>query len=150
MLPASLAVGCWLATGRGVPRRVPWAGVAVIAAALIAVEQLNFTDNFRKLDRSEVLAALDAVDEPPAQCTSFDLDPRPDRSPDYSSIDALRVAQRPGVPTVHGYSGWQPDGWTLVPGSPAYATDVAAWVARHGLGAGHCVLHATTGTWTGP
>jgi hypothetical protein len=150
MLPASLAVGCWLATGHGVPRRVPWGAVAVSAAALIAVEQLNLTDNFRKLDRSQVLAALDAVDEPPVQCTSFHLDPRPDRNPDYSSIDAMLVAQRTGVPTVNGYSGWQPDGWTLVPGSPGYADEVDAWVAGHGLSAGHCTLHAATGTWTAP
>ena len=150
MLPASLAVGCWLATGRGVPDACRWGAVAVVAVALIAVEQLNITDNFRKLDRSQVLAALDAVGEPPAECTTFDLEPRPDRNPDYASIDAMLVAQRTGVPTVNGYSGWQPEGWTLMPGSPAYAENVDAWVARHGLGAGHCTLHAATGTWTGP
>ena len=111
---------------------------------------MNTTDNFRKLDRTEELATLDAVPDPPEECTSFDLDARPDRNPDHASIDAMLIAQRTGVPTVNGYSGWQPDGWTLVPGSPAYAENVDAWVAGHGLGAGHCTLHATTGTWTGP
>jgi hypothetical protein len=145
--PASLAVGCWLARWRGVGWRVPASAVAVGVCALIAVEQLNLTGNFRRLDRSEQLAMLDAVAPPPAGCTSFHVVPVPGRIPDHASIDAMLIAQRLGLPTVNGYSGWTPDDWLLVPGSDDYDAAVAAWVERHSLGDGHCALDLASGTW---
>jgi hypothetical protein len=145
--PACLAVGCWLAGWRGAGWRVPAGVVAVGVSALIAVEQLNLTSNFRRLDRSDQLAMLDSIATPPAGCTSFHVVPGPGRNPDHASIDAVLIAQRVGVPTVNGYSGWMPDGWSLVPGTDDYDVAVDAWVERHGLGDGHCELDLSTGVW---
>jgi hypothetical protein len=136
-----------MAGWRGVGWRVPASAVAVGVCALIAVEQLNLTSNFRRLDRSEQLAMLDAVATPPAGCTSFHVVPVPGRNPDHASIDAMLIAQRVRVPTVNGYSGWTPDGWSIVPGSEEYDAAVDAWVDRHGLRDGHCALDLSSGTW---
>jgi hypothetical protein len=148
--PACLAAGCWMAGWRGTSWRLPAGAVALGLCAVIAVEQVNLTDNFRQLDRSEQLAMLDAVATPPPGCTSFHVVPVPDRNPDHASIDAMLIAQRVGLPTANGYSGWMPDGWSLVPGSESYPAAVEAWVDRHGLRQGHCRLDLATNSWSQP
>jgi hypothetical protein len=146
--PACLAAGCWVAGWQHMRWRVPAGAVALGLCAVIALEQVNLTDNFRRLDRSEQLAMLDTVATPPPGCTSFDVVPVPARNPDHASIDAMLIAQRVGVPTVNGYSGWMPDGWSLVPGGDGYAAAVEAWVDQHGLRRGHCRLDLSTNRWS--
>ncbi len=50
-----------------------------------------------------------------------------------AQIDAMLVAERFGIPTLNGYSGWYPRGWDLAPpiGSEVYLERTRAWLARH-------------------
>jgi hypothetical protein len=145
---ACLAVGCGLALLGSDRRRVAVAATAL--CALIAVEQVNLTDNFRRLDRANEVAVLGGIPDPPSACATFHVVPAPDRNPDHASIDAMLIAQRVGIPTVNGYSGWEPPGWRLRPDSDAYLGNVAAWVAERGLAPRHCSYDAVTSRWSAP
>ena len=148
---AVLAVGCLLAARACAGRRGSAVALLPLAiAGLIAVEQINLTDRYRELDRGAQDARFDAVPPPPEACRTFHLAPEPGRDPDHASIDAMWIAQRTGVPTVNGYSGWTPDGWALRPDDAGYEQRVAGWVAANGLTAGHCRYDAATATWSPP
>jgi hypothetical protein len=160
---AVLAAGCLLAesarrSGGGTARRL-----TLVLVALLAIEQVNLTDRYRELDRAAQDARFAAVPTPPEWCRSFHLVPESGRDPDHASIDAMWIAQRTGVPTVNGYSGWQPDGWALRPDDDTvdatvddtvdatvdatYEQRVAGWVTRSDLAAVHCTFDAATRTW---
>jgi hypothetical protein len=50
------------------------------------------------------------------------------------SGDAMFVSLKHSIPTLNGYSGWDPAEWRLFqPHAPDYALAVAQWIERHGL-----------------
>jgi hypothetical protein len=49
-------------------------------------------------------------------------------------IDSGFIALKYGIPTLNGYSAWQPNAWGLQePHGDSYMAGVDAWIARHGL-----------------
>jgi len=45
------------------------------------------------------------------------------------NIDAMFIALNHGIPTLNGFSAWEPDGWDLMnPPEPAYDGRVRAWI----------------------
>jgi hypothetical protein len=145
VLIAALAVACALQCQQ-VRRTASWV-LTVALLGVIAVEQLNLTDNFRELDRDVESALLDGVPDPPRGCAAFSVVPPPGRNPDHASIDAMLISQRIGLPTVNGYSGWIPQGWNLQPGTASYASELRAWLDRNGLAEVSCTYDLDARLW---
>ena len=133
----------------GVRRRVGAVALALTLAA--AVEQFNVGHN-ADLYRTAENAALAAVPPPPAGCTSFFVTRSTDHPPPayVSSIDAMLIGQRVGLPTVNGFSGQFPPGYGDVadPAAAGYRAAVARWTADHGITSGLCGYDETSHRWS--
>ena len=117
-----------------------------LAAALICLlvlENLNL-ESAAHLHRSDQLAALGAIPSPPPSCRSFVLvSARPHEglyvnaraSAVYPhNVDAMVLAQRWRLPTINGYSTFNPPDWNFAdPLAPDYAARVQAYAVRHDL-----------------
>ena len=152
---AAVAIGCWLATrarsveaDRVSERRAWQAWVVPVLLCLAATEQLNTTIGYRRFDRSDELAALSAVPPAPAACTAFAVIDPTRTEYDGVSIDAMLIAHEVGLPTVNGYSGQVPEGWTLRPWEEDYEASVTAWAVEHGLFL--CSYNLATHAWSIP
>jgi MFS family permease len=150
---AVVAIGCWLAARdrsvgaeRESERRRWQAWVLPVLLCLAATEQLNTTIGYRRFDRSDELAALSAVPPAPAACTAFAVTDPTRTEYDGVSIDAMLIAHEVGLPTVNGYSGQVPEGWTLRPWEDDYEASVTAWAVEHGLSL--CSYNLATHVWS--
>jgi len=57
-----------------------------------------------------------------------------------SNIDAMFISLNHQLPTLNGYSAWQPEDWNLMnPPEPEYEDRARAWIANHHL-VGVCAL----------
>jgi hypothetical protein len=118
--------------------------------AVLAVEQVNFTPT-ALISRSEELARLDNVRAAPGRCgTFYVVDSNPVGRPFFAyQIDAMLISHRAGIPTINGYSGWEPDGWALRdPTNGTYLPFADLWLERNGLIDRACALDVATMTWT--
>lgn len=154
-LLAVLAVSCWL-SARSRAQEPAIAGrrsrtevVLLAVLAVIVVEQANTARAFRRFDRSDELVVLAKASNPPDGCESFYVTDVDRVQTDHSLITAMLVAHRVDRPTLNGYSGQKPPGWDLAPWLDDYDTEVADWIATHGL-VGVCSLELTTLEWTQP
>jgi hypothetical protein len=123
--------------------------VAAWALALLCVaEQVNVASN-HKLSRAEEVAALRAVAAPPTACKSFYVAPHDlERGPTIQQVDAMLIAQRAGVPTLNGYSGWAPPKWTMYDtGTPSYYSNAWRWAAANGVTDGLCRYDVVQRQW---
>jgi hypothetical protein len=118
--------------------------------AVLAVEQVNFTPT-ALITRSQELARLEKVRAAPGRCGTFYIvDSNPVERPFFAyQIDAMLLSHRAGIPTINGYSGWEPDGWALRdPTNGTYVLSADLWLKRHGLIDRACALDVATMTWT--
>lgn len=138
VVAASVAAlsAAWEAAG---PRRRGaggWVRVLLAAAgAFLAIEEVNLARN-HGIDRRQELALLATVPGPPPGCESFCLrePPEPAKHGIAQQIDAMLIAERLGVPTVNGYSGFNPPGWNMANTASAdYYDQVGRWAALHHL-----------------
>lgn len=126
---------------------------AAIFAGLIGVmvtEQINLSPNAH-VSRSEELARLDAIPVPNEQCkVIYALYSSGHLRPAWAlQIDAMLIAQKIGIPTINGYSGWDPQEWGLADiHQPGYFVEVEKWLERHGLTDEACALDLATYTWS--
>lgn len=118
-----------------------------LTAALLAVvafgvvEQFGRAPSFSARDEGARLEMLAA--SLPAQCAVFYAAAAPVRTPvKYEEqIDAMLVSAIRGVPTVNGYGGHVPPGWSLREvEAPDYEQRVARWIARHRVAGPVCRL----------
>jgi len=80
-------------------------------------------------------------------CRAFYIEPasatyasRPHAASTLHALDAMFIALRTGVPTLNGYSAWEPAGWGLAdPREPGYRDAVRGWIDDHHL-EGVCAL----------
>lgn len=144
----------WDLMGRGdagrVPRRRAGRVVIIAVVALIVVEQVN-TQVTSGLNRPQQLALLRSVPAAPSGCRSFYLTdgPHPDVLFFVFQIDAMLISQKVGLPTINGYTGYDPKGWSLQSPGPGYAAGVDEWIAAHRL-RDVCRLDLADMTWTAP
>jgi hypothetical protein len=119
--------------------------LVVAGVVLLFAEQLNGA-NPAKLDRPKQLAELETVPAPPAECRSFFVvAARPDASFSYASplprlyphnVDAMYLAERWRVPTVNGFSTFNPPYWDFAdPDDASYRARVKNYAARNRLDA---------------
>lgn len=129
--------------------RRPW--VAVVLVALLIGEQVNLTP-VAELSRQRQRADLGTIPRPPAGCASFyavatrhsevaATNPssptfrRPENEGKYfHNVDAMLLAQLWRVPTINGYSTFQPRDWAFAdPLAPDYDARALRYAAAHGL-----------------
>lgn len=120
-------------------------GLLVLALA----EQFNVTTVSVLNDRAQV-ALLDTVTRPPAACRSFYVTDslRPTQRFFEYQVDAMLISQKVSMPTLNGYTGYNPTGWGLEnPGVTGYQSEVATWVVDNGIPVGLCRLDIGTMKW---
>jgi hypothetical protein len=131
--PAVMLVAAWwLATLRH------RAGAALLGALLVA-EQL--VAPYYGADRRAEEARLAAIANPPPDCRVFIATrPREGTITDqrlglYSpNVDAMMAASALRLPTINGFSTFNPPGWNLAdPSGPTYPARALAEAARHNL-----------------
>jgi hypothetical protein len=118
------------------------------ASILIVAEQMN-TMPVHEIDREIDNAILRRVQRPPSGCSSFFLaHPDPGRPfPAANQIDAMLIARMNNLPTVNGYSGWEPADWHLQKFDDTYFQNVKRWLGAHNIAAGVCGLDLRDGSW---
>lgn len=138
-LPMSIAFGMLVHRGLETISAQPTAlarrGLTAALLAVVAfgiVEQFGRTPSFsrrKELSRLETLAA-----SLPRDCAVFYAAAAPDRDPvkHGDQIDAMLISVMRGVPTLNGYGGHVPPGWSLREvEAPDYEQRVAQWIARY-------------------
>ncbi|WP_424136323.1 hypothetical protein [Roseomonas chloroacetimidivorans] len=130
-----LIVTWWLATlGPRLGRILP-----ALLGALLLAEQL--VPAYRGADRRAEEARLTAIPPPPADCRVFIATrPREGVVRDYvlgiysHNVDAMMAASVLRLPTINGFSTFNPSGWDLAdPSSRIYPERAMAEAARHNL-----------------
>jgi hypothetical protein len=137
-----------LSTHREKRLRLGVVSAAVCVLALAAIEQVNLArGSFLSQDfERKHMAALKAA---PSECSSFYAAPQAGRQPYEVQIDAMMVALAAVRPTVNGYSGVSPRGWSLYDTNAAsYEQEAIRWAAQRGIGEGLCRLDVLGGNWT--
>lgn len=108
LLPAGVGVALFLQRQLAAGRTA----LAVGLGALCVLEQGVSGEGFDWFESREDIRSIAARVGP--QCESFFYTPTSGEFPDWKyQVDALWAAVEAGVPTVNGYSGNAPPGWTL-------------------------------------
>jgi hypothetical protein len=125
--------------------------VSVVAVlCLLAVEQLNTTDE-SGINRASEQALLASVRQPPSTCRAFYVVDTRDPPPPFplDQTEAMVISQKVSLPTINGYTGYQPRGWALAnPADESYGAAVSSWIRAHRLQDGMCRLDLATMTWS--
>ncbi|MGP8124151.1 MAG: hypothetical protein ACLP8B_26985 [Xanthobacteraceae bacterium] len=127
---------------------LPGRKFAIWALVLLCVaEQVNVKTN-HNLSRARQIAFLESISRPPTGCRSFLLATDASKPKIEQQVDAMLIAQRAGVPTLNGYSGWIPTGWTLFEiNKHSYQSNAWDWAEDHGITEGLCDYNVATREW---
>jgi len=149
--PVVVIVCSWL-DGARLPK---WALIAIVVFLLI--EEIQLAPPLM-LNRARELAMLDAAGAPPAECRAFfvvsarsDIDSARSEARDISrawngepatmlfdnyrhNVDAMFIASYRNVPTINGFSTFNPPDWEFSHSdAPDYLERIARYARRHGL-----------------
>jgi hypothetical protein len=118
--------------------------------ALIMVEQLN-TSPTSAVDRRVQARLVGSVRPAPPGCRVFFV--VDSRNPSMYffeyQIDAMLLSQKLGLPTINGYTAYNPAGWNLEhPGDPGYQDQVDSWTIQEHVSGGLCQLDLAGMTWS--
>lgn len=136
-----LAVAAWRDRATWLARSRP--GLAAILLLLLVVENLG-SETAAQLDRTDNRAALWGIPRPPAGCTNFYVAASRRGEPLYlnrymndrypHNVDAMLLAERWRVPTINGFSTFNPPDWNFgEPWAADYDERVFAYARRHHL-----------------
>lgn len=148
--PLTILAVCWVDDWQRRGRRL----LPVAVALLLVVEEINLVPPVH-LDRPAELRFLAAVPAPPAACRAFFASAaRPGivngaaATALYShNVDAMLIAALDHLPTINGYSTFNPPDWNFAdPGRADYLARVAAYAAAHRI-SGLCGLDLATRRW---
>ncbi len=126
--------------------------------ALLVAEELNWLGAVH-LERAAAVRMLESVPRAPADCRSFFVqDMRPpgplesagEREYYRHNVEAMLIAEYIHLPTVNGYSSFNPPDWNFnAADRPDYAARVAAYSKVHQI-QGLCALDLQTRSWSLP
>ncbi|WP_404367373.1 hypothetical protein AB5I39_12685 [Sphingomonas sp. MMS24-J45] len=136
-----LVVGAWRGLAGECLRKRPILLAGLVA--LLVAEQFG-NDVPVAVSRSADGAALSAVPAPPKDCASFYVVTARRNEPPYidlehtalypHNVDAMLLAELWHLPTVNGFSTFQPPDWDFAePHAPTYDTRIARYAVRHAL-----------------
>ena len=128
--------------------RARGAFVVLISAVLLA-EQVN-VGHCHQLRRDEENAILARIRPAPAGCRAFlATTPATAARPFYAhQIDAMFAARMLNLPTINGYSGWQPPGWDFFFVDGDYLNRAQHWAMEKDVTEGLCGCDLRTGAWS--
>jgi hypothetical protein len=137
LIPIGLAVGATLQSLIDLGSWGKWAAVAL--GVLTVVEQGETTPTYDKIQiREDEQIMARAIDR--EKCVAFLGNVLQGREPYYKyQIDAMFAGMRAGVPTINGYSGIYPHGWSFTPNvhgeneARYNAGALGAWMRLKGL-----------------
>lgn len=119
----------------------------LLVGGVLALEQVNL-QSLSFADREREVALIASAPPPPASCRVFAIYNDGSRMLQAIHIDAMRLAQRFGIPTVNGYSGGNPIGWDLGHVWEAeYLDRVRRWARDKGVAGPLCLYDATVKMW---
>lgn len=122
---------------------------AMTVLGLIVVEQLNTSDTslVSRRVQNALLASVRAA--PPGCRTFFVIDSQDSHRRFFEyQIDAMLVSQKLSLPTINGYTAYNPTGWDLEhPGEPGYLDAVDTWTTSRRISTGLCQLDLAAMTW---
>jgi energy-converting hydrogenase Eha subunit B len=142
VLPFLLLVGAtWRERARQVARRRPWLAAGLVT--LLVAENLG-TESPARLSRADQRAALWTIPPPPRGCASFYVVATRRSEPLYvnaeldgwypHNVDAMLLAERWRIPTINGFSTFNPPDWAFAtPRAADYDARVIAYARRHAL-----------------
>jgi len=142
MLPfLLLVVATWREKATLLARSKPW--LAVVIVALLVVENLS-AESPARLSRSVQRSALWGIPPPPARCASFYVVAARQNEPLFvnaeknerypHNVDAMFLAELWRVPTINGFSTFNPPDWKFAkPLAADYDTRVLEYARRHKL-----------------
>ena len=151
-LAAALWVGWFLSRLR--PNSILRVSAAVLVLILLVIRpNLVTLDFLRPRDTYARWVAAPVQKDP--SCQVFFIKPaspaygnRPNNAWSTYIMDAIWVALRHSIPTLNGYSAWDPPGYGIRnPHDRDYYKDVAAWIRLHSL-RGVCVFDVEARTMT--
>lgn len=136
-----IAVAGWRERAISLARSKPW--LAALIVALLVVENLS-AESTARLSRSAQLTALSSVPAPPARCTSFYVVAARRNEPLFinaekngrypHNVDAMFLAELWRVPTINGFSTFNPPDWNFAdPLAADYDARVMGYARRHTL-----------------
>jgi hypothetical protein len=119
----------------------------LLVGAVLALEQVDLR-SLSSADREREVAIVASAPPPPASCRAFAITNDGSRMLQAIHIDAMRLSQRFGIPTLNGYSGGNPPGWNLSNvWEPDYIDNVKSWAREKGLTGPLCLYDASIRTW---
>ena len=121
--------------------------VILLLGGLLALEQVDLR-SLSFADRKREIAMIADAPLPPASCRAFAIYNDGSRKLQAIHIDAMRLAQRFGIPTLNGYSGGNPPGWdfgNVWEGN--YIDKLKTWSRNKGVAGPLCLYDAATKTW---
>jgi hypothetical protein len=125
-----------------------WRSLGVLGLGVVlALEQVDIK-SFTLLDRVRETAMVADAPPPPANCRVMAVYNDGSRWLPAIHIDAMRLSQRLGIPTVNGYSGGGPPGWNI--GNvwePDYIEKVRTWMRKQHEAGPLCLYDATVKSW---
>lgn len=144
--------------GEALRGRSRWLHACALAAcAFVVTEQLNQV-SYTAIDRHAATAALRRIAPAPPGCRAFVADDTRPLAADQGPVDhlyrhnveAMLIAEYIGLPTINGFSSFNPPDWDLAnPQLPDYHARAAAYAQRHRID-GLCHLDLATQQWSGP
>jgi hypothetical protein len=119
----------------------------LLLGGVLALEQVD-RNVLSFADREKEIAIIASAPPPPASCRVFGVYNDGSRKLQAIHIDAMRLAQRFGIPTVNGYSGGNPPGWDLGQvWAPYYPERIRNWARDTGIAGPLCLYDATVKMW---
>ena len=135
-------------------RHAPGRLLLVPLGAALVLEQVNI-DQPMVMDRAGELAVIRSVPPPPAGCPAFYVararagsNGSAEDNAIYShNVDAMMIAELVHLPTINGFSTFNPPGWNFAdPERPDYRDRVAAYARANAIPA-LCALDLRAFTW---
>jgi hypothetical protein len=131
----------WRATAHPVPRQRVTLALLYTVVAFGVIEQFGRGHSFSGQDDLARVRALAAG--LPTDCDAFYAvaAPVPKAGKTEYQIDAMMVSIMRGVPTLNGYNGHTPPGWSLQNvQADDYEANVRDWISRHNVSGRICQL----------
>ncbi len=152
MAPLALLASYGLARLQAAGLRPP---LLALAALLLMVGEFN-TSTYENLSRPLERLRMTLIQTPPVGCTQFfaiGLAPAEGVQSNglyHPNVDAMLIAAVRSMPTVNGYSTFNPPDWNFDVSRSGYLSRVGSYAFLHGLSPGLCALNVHTGRWTRP
>lgn len=141
MIPVCLTGLLWLNALMGNAARI----VMPVVLVLWIGEQTRLS--LTTLSLREEQAKFSVVPAPPPACKAFYVTGGDGPHPLYVNIDAMLISSQYRIPTLNGYSGIAPRGWTGIDMGAGYAERMERWASERGV-TGVCSYDFASRQWS--